>query len=99
MAVTKRQAEQAYREVREQFKAFLDENEVNNPKLVKDWDYLESGPTKWAVVWEGGPYYWAILAETGGELEFGAKIAPAKSWPKGTFAEAATSFAIGIYEV
>lgn len=99
MAVTKRQAEQAYRQVREQFKAFLDENEINNPKLIKDWDWCASGPTPWAIVWEGGPYEWAMLAQTGGTMEYGAEIKPAKAWPAGTFAEPVTSWAIGIYLV
>jgi hypothetical protein len=96
MAVTKRQAEQALRQVREQFKVFIDGDYA--PKLIKDWDYLESGPTKWAIVWEGGPYYWALVAKNGGGLDVG-EIPPAKHWPKGTFAEPVTGWAIGIYEV
>ena len=97
MAVTKRQAEQAFRQVKEQFKVFIDD--VSHPVLIKDWDWLDSGPTKWAIVWEGGPYEWALLAERGGKTEFGSMIEPAKHWPAGTFAEPVTSWAVGIYEV
>lgn len=100
MAVTKRQAEQAFRQFKQQFKGLLpDEGYAHGPKLIKDWDWLDSGPTKWAIVWEEGPFEWALLAQHGGKMEYGAVIAPAKHWPAGTFAEPVTSFAIGIYEV
>jgi hypothetical protein len=103
MAVTKRQAEQALQQIKQQFRVFLPAEtpaEVNEgPKLIHNWDWLDSGPTTWAIVWEGGPYDWALLAETGGRTEFGRAIAPAKNWPAGTFAEPVTSWAVGIYEV
>lgn len=101
MAVTKRQAEQALRQIRKQFWSFIaDPIDLNSgPKLVHNWDWLDSGPTKWAIVWEGGPYAWALLAETGGTSEFGTKVPAAEHWPAGTFAESVTSWAIGIYEV
>jgi hypothetical protein len=99
MAVTKRQAEQAFRQIKAQFKGFLDEDEQYGPKLVRNWDWLESGSTKWAIVWEGGLYEWAYMAQSGGVSEFGTDVPPAKAWPKGTFAEPVTSWAIGIYEV
>lgn len=102
MAVTKRQAQQAFRQVKDQFREItVDIDGANGPKLIKDWDWLDSGPTKWAIVWEGGPHDWAMLAETGGrlEMEYGQTIPPAKRWPAGTFAEAVTSWAVGIYEV
>lgn len=101
MAVTKRQAEQAFRQVKDQFKVFLpEEGYAYGPKLIHNWDWFDSGPTTWAIVWEEGPYGWALLAETGGRLEeFGGVIPAAKHWPKGTYSEAQTSWAIGIYEV
>lgn len=100
MAVTKRQAEQAFRQFKEQFKGLLPpEDYAHGPKLINNWDWLESGPTKWAIVWEEGPYEWAMLAQYGGKTEFGGTIPAAKHWPAGTFAEAVTSWSIGIYEV
>ena len=30
------------------------------PKLIRDWDYPDSGPRDWAIVWEEGPDDWAI---------------------------------------
>lgn len=96
MAVTKRQAEQALRQIRKQF--WVEPDDKYGPKLIKDWDWLESGPTKWAIVWEGGPYDWALLAETGGKTEFGTIVPAAKAWPAGTFAEAINGWSIGIYE-
>lgn len=98
MAVTKRQAEQAFRQVKDQFAAFIEPGDEYGPQLIHNWDWLESGPTRWAIVWEGGPYDWALAAETGGKLEYGT-IEPAKNWPAGTFSEAVTSWAVGIYEV
>lgn len=100
MAVTQRQAEQAFRQIKQQFAAFIDPDvEQYGPQLIHNWDWLDSGPTKWAIVWEGGPYEWALLAETGGRTEFGRAVPPAKNWPAGTFAEPVTSWAVGIYEV
>jgi hypothetical protein len=98
MAVTKRQAEQAFNQIKKQFAAFIEPDDKYGPQLVKDWDWLDSGPTPWAIVWEGGPYDWAHLAEVGGTTEFGTKIPAAKAWPKDTFAEPVTGWAIGIYE-
>lgn len=94
--ITKRQAQQALRQVRQQFTAYID-SDADGPKLIKDWDYLESGPTTWAIVWEGGPYYWALLAQHGGTGEHGETIPAAQRWPANVFVEAATSWAIGLY--
>jgi hypothetical protein len=101
MAVTKRQAEQALRQIRKQFHSFLaDPIDLNyGPKLVRSWDWLESGPTAWAIVWEGGPYDWAMLAEHGGTTEFGTEVPAATAWPKGTFAEPVTGWAIGVHGI
>lgn len=99
MAVTKRQAEQAFAQVKTQFAASINPDDKYGPKLIKDWDWLDSGPTRWAIVWEGGPYEWALLAQTGGTSEYGTKIPAAKNWPAGTFSEAVTGWAIGIHEI
>lgn len=100
MAVTKRQAQQAFNQIVDQFKVFIDDEVY--PVLIENWDYLDSGPTRWAVVWEGGPYEWALLAERGGKMidyHPSPEIPAAKHWPAGTFAEPVTSWAVGIYEV
>jgi hypothetical protein len=100
MAVTKRQAEQAFNQIKKQFAAYIEPGDeaAYGPKLIHNWDWLDSGPTTWAIVWEGGPYDWALLAEIGGNDEFGATIPAAKAWPAGTFAEPVTSWAVGIHE-
>jgi hypothetical protein len=99
MAVTKRQAEQAFRQFKQQFAAFIEDSDKYGPQLIHNWDWCASGPTKWAIVWEGGPYDWALLVEHGGTMEFGTVVPAAKHWPAGTFTEPVTGWAIGVYEV
>lgn len=66
MSVTKRQAEQVFKAVQKKYASYLDGvGELDQPKLIKDWDWGWS-PIKWAVVWESGPFEWALLASGGG---------------------------------
>lgn len=111
MEVTKEIAEQAFAAIKKQFAAYIDEN--NGPELIENWDWLDSGPTPWAVVWEEGPFEWAYRAQTGGR-DYEATLLmrdatgdqtkvvdtpEAEGWPEGFFTEAVTSWAVGIYPV
>lgn len=96
MDVTKEIAEQCFAAIVGQFNP----EEGYGPKLIENWDWLDSGPTPWAIVWEEGPYEWALRAQSGGtDPEFGTVTPEAENWPEGVFAEAATSWAVGIYPV
>jgi hypothetical protein len=69
MAVTLAQATKALEAVKSQYRAHWDTGDryaAQPPKLVQNWDWLESGPTPWAIVWEEGPFEWAYRAAMGG---------------------------------
>ena len=96
--ITKRQAEGVLAAVKRQCAAWLDDN-GNGPALMRDWDWTGYGGARWSVVWEEGPYDWAYLFPFGGiEEEFGFRVKDVSSAiPVGFYAEAITSWAIGIY--
>lgn len=71
--VTREQAEQALEAVKGQWS--YDVAEGNVPKLVENWDWLESGTTPWAIVWEEGPDEWAMRAQNGGTDEEATALA------------------------
>lgn len=67
MPITKEQAEQVLAAVKERHEGWFDATDPQQgPKLVQDWDWLESGPTPWAIVWEEGPDEWAYRFVMGG---------------------------------
>lgn len=90
----KRDADKVLRLVRDRFKGWFDGPE-DGPELRKDWDFLGTGPTPYAIVWEGGPYDWAMLATGGGRGEFGFEVEPVKV--DGVFLEPITGWALGVY--
>jgi len=58
MAVTREQAEAVLAAVRATHPAYL--TDTRSPELIENWDWLESAPTRWAIVWEEGPDDWSI---------------------------------------
>jgi hypothetical protein len=96
--------------IRAQFSAYLGDGEPA-PEIRRDWDWLDSGPTPWAIVWEEGPDEWAHRAQQGGVDEHLTASAqdvipghvsttpPAADWPEGTYAEPITSWAVAIIEI
>jgi hypothetical protein len=48
----------AFQTVRKHYAKIITPN--YGPKLIRDWDYPDSGPRDWAIVWEEGPDDWAI---------------------------------------
>ncbi len=96
---TKAQATKVLNAVKRQHRAYLTDR--CQPKLMRDWDFLGYGSTRWSIVWEEGPYDWAYLFPYGGiEPEFGFRLADVSAAiPEGFYAEAITSWAIGLYEV
>jgi len=71
------------------------------PEIRMDFDWLGHGGHP-SIIWEdGGPYEWAYLFPFGGrDEEFGGVVKDVSDMlPKGWYAEAITSWAIGIYEV
>ena len=48
----------AFRKVKEHYADFITAD--YGPKLIHDWDYPDSGPITWAIVWEEGPDEWAL---------------------------------------
>lgn len=90
--VRKRDADKALAAVKHRFKAWYDKPEYG-PQLIKDFNW--SGPTPYAIVWEGGPYDWAILATGGGRDDFGFTVEPVRV--DGVFLEPITGWALGVY--
>jgi hypothetical protein len=82
---TEAQANAVFEQIKIQFKEYITPDYA--PKLVKDWDYLESGPKAWAVVWEQGPHEWPYSVPTFPAPE-------ASVW-----AEAVNTWAVAIYPV
>lgn len=111
MTVTREQARQALEATKLQFALHVEDAPEYGPKLIENWDWLESGPTPWAIVWEDGPYEWAYRAQEGGMDEEATILArdiaelatvtletpAAPLWPVGVFAEPVTSWAVGLY--
>lgn len=98
--ITREVAEQALEAIKGQWP--YDVAEGNVPKLIENWDWLESGSIPFAIVWEEGPDEWAYRAGDGGPFhtDLGTLNTPkAVNWPCGTFAEPITSWAVGIYEI
>lgn len=63
----------------------------DGPKLVENWDWLESGPKDWAITWEQGPDEWAYRFSsmiTEGEID---------GWHALVHAECATMWALALY--
>lgn len=82
--ITKRQAEAAFAAVLEQYKVPLTLG-APKPELVRNWDYLDSGPTAWAIRWEDGPDEWAY------------HTSQKEIFPAGVFVEPVTYWALGLY--
>jgi hypothetical protein len=100
MTVTREQAEQALEAIKGQWP--YDVAEGNVPKLIENWDWLESGHIPFAIVWEEGPDEWAYSAGTGGEVytDLGTfQIRAAENFPAGVFAEPITSWSVGIHKI
>jgi hypothetical protein len=101
--ITKAQAQKFLTAVRKQCKAALPTGSDlrGGPTLVKDWDWSGYGAAPWSIVWEEGPYDWAILFPYGGiEEEFGCRVADVSAnLPEGFYAEAITSWAVGLYAI
>ena len=95
---TKAEATKVLNAVRRAFRPWLDGD--NGPKLLRDWDWSGNGGTRWSIVWEEGPYCWTYLFPFGGiDEEFGFKVPDVSAaMPDGFYAEAITSWAIGLYE-
>ncbi len=36
-------------------------------RIIENWDWLESGPTRWAIVWDDGPFEWAYNCTSGAD--------------------------------
>lgn len=97
--ITKRQAEQFLRALRKQ--CHVEPDSKYGPKLVEDWDWTGYGGAKWSIIWEEGPFQWTYLFPYGGvEEEFGLKVPDvSERLPAGFYAEAITSWAIGLYPI
>ena len=53
----------AFQKVKERYADYTTAD--SGPKLIRDWDYPDSGPIAWAIVWEEGPDEWAIDVSQG----------------------------------
>lgn len=97
MNVTRRKAEATLAAVKKQHRGWPGVDGPYGPKLVENWDWIGS-PKRWAIVWEEGPYEWALYFGMGDYVdeEFGTTVKGA-AIPKGVFAEAITSWSVGIY--
>lgn len=62
----------------------------DGPVLCRDFE-LWSGPTRWAIVWEGGPYDWAIEASSTQFADDRGGL------PEGVFVEPIVGWALGLY--
>lgn len=88
---TREQAERALELVKKHY-GIGDEH--YGPNLVHCWDYLESGPRLWAIVWEDGPHEWA--------MEFSEKANPGdyqeiEEWGSDVYASPVTSWAVSLH--
>lgn len=63
MKVTRAHAEQILGALRQRHA--IEPNDPDGPKVVENWDWSDSGPVSWAILWEGD-YDWPRLAEDGG---------------------------------
>ena len=103
--VTKRDAEKFLAAVKRQFKAYLpkpDAKYATGPSLREDWDWLGTGGVaKWSIVWEEGPFQWTYAFPYGGvDQEFGGSFKDvSEGLPNHVFAEAITSWAVGLYVI
>lgn len=98
--LTKAQAVAAYKAL---VKAYADQGVVEHPPVAQDgqrWpdgpvlcrDFeLWSGPTRWAIVWEGGPEEWALSATA--MQSYDTLI----TFPDGVFVEPIVGWALGLY--
>jgi hypothetical protein len=89
--ITKAQAVAAYRRVCKQFDETPHDAVVEQgsgswpdvPVLVRDFSGYSGGYARWAICWEGGEYEWAFR--------------DSKATSGTVFAEAITSYALGLY--
>lgn len=63
--LTEAQAKAAFESVKAQFKEYR-EGLGYEPELIKNWDWLDTGPKAWAIVWETGPSDWSYRSPDGG---------------------------------
>lgn len=87
MSVTREQAEAVLEAVKERYRSYWetgDKYAPQPPKLVENWDWLDSGPTAWAIVWEEGPFEWAYRATSGGFDEEAALLIADAIGPEAT---------------
>ena len=95
--VTKRDAEKVLAAVRKQFSAYVKGgSDLDQPMLIKDWDFFGHGAVPYAIVWEGGPYEWAHLVGGGVDEEFGFRYESAPI-PDNVYVEPYTSYVLAIY--
>jgi hypothetical protein len=65
--VTLEQAEAVLAAVNDRYAAHLvGAHELDRPTLIENWGWFDSGPIRWAIVWEPGPFEWAHRASMGG---------------------------------
>lgn len=98
--LTRRQAEQVLRALKRQH--HVEDDSRFGPQLREDWDWLGTGNVaKWSIIWEEGPFQWSYYFPYGGiEEEFGTMVPDvSKSIPAGFYAEAITSWAVGLYPI
>lgn len=96
--ITREQGEAALAAVKAAFAPYLSSG-WDEPVLEWDWDWLESGPTACAIVWEEGPEEWAlhldvVPVEAGSEKA--AQWKPG-DWPVGVWYERVNTFALSLY--
>ncbi len=110
--ITQAQADTCLAQIKIQFAVYINGGGTP-PKLIKDWDWLDSGPTAWAIVWEEGPFEWAYRAHQGGvdeELTAEARTVPgfekqvistlpAPAWPDTVWCEPVNGWSIALYPV
>ena len=76
--VTKAKAEKVLSEVKKAYFA-KHYSELDQPKLVKDWSFLDCGKVPYAIIWEGGPYQWTYEASEKVQVP-GVYVEPYTTW-------------------
>ena len=89
---TREQAERALELLKKHYGSYVQDG--YEPKLVQEWDWLDSGPTPWAIVWEEGPEEWALSfweAANPGEYQ------EIEEWGSDVYASPVTSWAVSLH--
>jgi hypothetical protein len=92
--ITRKDAERFLAAAKRQFAPYITDD--NQPKLVEDWDWNSA---RYSIVWEEGPYDWAVyFPYSGPDMDFGGDFPDASAGlPTHLYAEATTSWAVGLY--